>query len=548
MKKHRLRNTLIGIGLLMLIAIIAVLGLDINIPRFYNPNAHVSRENVGDRNETYSIDNKDTSNVFTNKIDGYRINLPKSAQVSFDSNQLKTHIDLDSSTTLDIYYTPEITYGGSSSYYLEVSTGGDEKAPNAFSNTTDHKVFLKEEVKTAGFKSIHMAWDRTPIKSLENDKSHYYTIDMAVGPLSAITFMFKSDQIIDDEKIAQFKVIGNSFEKFNEGLVSPVIDKDLSSPRSEDDLNKQTKAVKKKYFSPNSPLKWGIFSPEYSNFNYGHLKNLEKDLDTHFSMIVHYMDVTRSDPEKQIAPVLKQAKAEGRSVELTIQTINPPEGPNQVYDILNGNYDDYFMKLSDVIKESDSTILLRIGNEMNGDWCQYSPVHLSRDPDIYIAFYQYLVDFFEKTGASKQMLYVWNPNSESYPVYTWNSPHLVWPGNSYVDIVGLTAYNTGTYYSHEQWRSFDELYRATYEEYREHYTQPLMITEFASSSVGGDKTAWVKDMLKRIEKDYPDIKVAIWWDHEDYDPKDLKTVSRPYHIDEPRETKEAFKDYFHKRN
>ena len=56
-----------------------------------------------------------------------------------------------------------------------------------------------------------------------------------------------------------------------------------------------------------------------------------------------------------------------------------------------------------------------------------------------------------------------------------------------------------------------------------------MITEFASSSVGGDKEAWVRDMFAQIGA-YPRIKVAVWWNHEDYD--GLGNVSRPYRLDE----------------
>lgn len=64
---------------------------------------------------------------------------------------------------------------------------------------------------------------------------------------------------------------------------------------------------------------------------------------------------------------------------------------------------------------------------------------------------------------------------------------MYYPGDEYVDIIGMTAYNTGTYYSGENWEEFDQLYAPIYAEYTRIYNQPLMITEFASSSVGGDK-------------------------------------------------------------
>ena len=42
-------------------------------------------------------------------------------------------------------------------------------------------------------------------------------------------------------------------------------------------------------------------------------------------------------------------------------------------------------------------------------------------------------------------------------VSTWDTGFMdYYPGDEYVDIYGITGYNTGTYYEGESWRSFDE--------------------------------------------------------------------------------------------
>lgn len=500
-----------------------------------------------DRAATIKIKETKDGQQFTNRVDGYRIMLPRDAKVEFDEGQLRTHILLGEGRTLDIYNTPDIPEGSESDYYLKVSTGAEGIPATPFLNTADHKILMREEGTTAGFRSFRVMWDRTPLTTLPDDRSHYYSIDMALTEDAALSFLYKDAQPVTETAKNEIDTIVDSFTRVKP-TATAVYEADSTPGRSDDELAPQTLAVREKYFSPDAPLHWGIFEPSYAAFEYGKLKELEADLGTTFRMVIQYMDITRSDPDEHIAPILYQAVAEGRSVELTFQTINPMEGPNQVYEIINGKHDAYLKRLSEVIRESGATVLLRIGNEMNGDWCQYSPVLLSRDPDMFVAFYRYLVDFFERDGASKQMLYVWNPNSESFPDYRWNNPHLTWPGNRYVDLVGLTAYNTGTYYGFEKWLTFDELYRKPYEEYKAMYKQPLMITEFASSSVGGDKEAWIRDMLHRLETDYKDIKVAIWWNHADYDPKDLQTISRPYFINQPEEAANAFREYFQTHN
>lgn len=122
---------------------------------------------------------------------------------------------------------------------------------------------------------------------------------------------------------------------------------------------------------------------------------------------------------------------------------------------------------------------------------------------------------------------------------------MYYPGDAYVNVVGLTAYNTGNYYEGEQWSTFDELYQDLYSRASEQYAQPLMITEFASSSVGGDKVAWISDMFRSI-RDYPRIKVAVWWSGCDMDNSGETPVpARPYYLDETDETTQAFAQGLH---
>ena len=119
---------------------------------------------------------------------------------------------------------------------------------------------------------------------------------------------------------------------------------------------------------------------------------------------------------------------------------------------------------------------------------------------------------------------------------------MYYPGDQYVDIVGLTAYNTGTYYYQqvgETWQSFHALYDHLYSEYSTLFSQPLMITEFSCATQGGDKTAWTREMLSSIES-YDRIKAAVWWDHVDYDPSNGK-IARDYRI---QDVLDVFEEYF----
>ena len=98
----------------------------------------------------------------------------------------------------------------------------------------------------------------------------------------------------------------------------------------------------------------------------------------------------------------------------------------------------------------------------------------------------------------------------------------------------LTAYNNGTYYAHsgESWREFSALYDWLYATYSARFAQPLMITEFSCAAMGGDKRAWTEEMFQKL-RTYDRIKVAVWWDHVDYDPAypPYTVIARDYRIE-----------------
>lgn len=202
-----------------------------------------------------------------------------------------------------------------------------------------------------------------------------------------------------------------------------------------------------------------------------------------------------------------------------------------MYDILQGEYDPIIETYAKTFKEFGHPILFRLMNEMNGDWCPYSSYNTSKDTMIYREVYRYIHEKFRQAGA-QNIIWVWNPNEGSFPNFKWNHMLMYYPGDEYVDVIGLTAYNTGTYYASvgESWKDFATLYDGVYAEFCERFAQPMMITEFSCAKMGGDKRAWTMDMFQKI-KSYDRIKAAIWWDWADFD-KATGGISRDYRIDD----------------
>lgn len=399
----------------------------------------------------------------------------------------------------------------------------------------ENKRLTITEEKTLNYNSEtvkKITWKRDKLARIKNDKNYYIKYDIAKDN-QTYTILIKSNEPIEDDKYLQnfqFSTKVNFTEDFVRGL-----DKKLTSNINNKNLNEETRKFYQEYFVDSNKLNWGVFSPAFSN-NKPDLAEYEEKINYQFPFILHYTAIESAYDKTKVENLLNRAYAENKYVELTLQH---PLGHNSeqfLFDVLNGDYDSFLTDYANSVKDFGHPVLLRLFNEMNGDWCDYSSYRMSADTDLYIELYKYVYSFFED---GENIITVWNPNGKSFPNFDWNADVLHYPGANYVDVIGLTMYNTGNFYEGENWNTFNELYQNLYKEMLERTDLPLMITEFASSRIGGNKEEWVKDMFKQLPN-YDRIKVAIWWNHADYTADG--EVARPYFIDDSEEMIKIFKD------
>ena len=295
-------------------------------------------------------------------------------------------------------------------------------------------------------------------------------------------------------------------------------------------------------------LKWGIYTADvFSDPLNGSVAQLEDALDYSFDAVLAYIHFDRMPqtayPTKFPTEFMEANRQAGRVVELTYQIT----GNNNLdmfahtpfLDVYRGERDDTIREFARAAADWGHPFLLRLDNEMNSDWTSYSGVVNLADPQLYVAVWQRMYRIFQEEGADN-CLWVFNPNDRSAPPGKWNDGLAYYPGNEYVQLLGVTGYNNGTYYTqwNEQWRDFTVIYDEIWDLYLPHFSRfPWIITEFASSSYGGDKAAWIGEMFAHIG-DYPNIKLAVWFSAADYDGE---TPARPYWLDETPETLAAFK-------
>jgi hypothetical protein len=187
--------------------------------------------------------------------------------------------------------------------------------------------------------------------------------------------------------------------------------------------------------------------------------------------------------------------------------------PNfQLSDVISGAHDAYIRRFAEEARDWGHPFFLRFNWEMNGNWFAWMEGVNGNQPGEAVAAWRHVHDIFTEVGATNAT-WVWCPNVDPDNQLKDLAP--LYPGDAYVDWTGLDGYNWGTHPARDdEWRSFDDLYRSTYEYITETIApaKPLAIAEIGSTEHGGSKGAWIEDALSSIATEYPQVQATLWFE------------------------------------
>jgi beta-mannanase len=173
--------------------------------------------------------------------------------------------------------------------------------------------------------------------------------------------------------------------------------------------------------------------------------------------------------------------------------------------IVKGRYDDAFRRASGLAKSFPGEVIIRPGQEMNGNWYGWSG-----HPVAFKKAWRHIVRLFRREGADN-VKWAWTPNIDlgNYPFAEY------FPGDAWVDYVGLDGYNWGLEGpGTDEWRSFYGVFAASYDQITELSSRPVIIAETSSSEDGGSKARWIrKGFLRTIPNDFPRIAAVVWFNY-----------------------------------
>ena len=209
-------------------------------------------------------------------------------------------------------------------------------------------------------------------------------------------------------------------------------------------------------------------------------------------------------------------------------------GPDRfsLVNILAGQWDAYIDMWAREAKAFHEPLLVAFGIEMNGNWFPWSgwfygngkvfpntDPPLYEGPELYKKAYRYVVDRVRAQGV-KNIDWVFHVNNASMPNEPWNRMANYYPGDNYVDWLGLSAY--GKLFPGPWWIRFEDLTPSFAEVCDLHPTKPFILAEWGIGEFpkNGNKAEWLNSAFKRLGTEFPRLKAAVFW-HERWQNDDL---------------------------
>lgn len=184
--------------------------------------------------------------------------------------------------------------------------------------------------------------------------------------------------------------------------------------------------------------------------------------------------------------------------------------------ILDGKYDSYIASWARAAAADGRPMLLRFAQEMNGSWFPWGATHRGNSSADFVAVWRKIWNAFrgpDGAGATN-VKFVWSPNIK----FGGSAPFAdVYPGNAFVQVIGLDGYNWYDFRSDSgSWKSMRQIFDASLQDITSMWpTKPIVICEVGSVNDHPgddyDKGRWLERGLTYLYNNYPQVKGFVYF-------------------------------------
>lgn len=194
--------------------------------------------------------------------------------------------------------------------------------------------------------------------------------------------------------------------------------------------------------------------------------------------------------------------------------------------IISGEFDDDFKAWARAAKQFGSPLIAEFGVEVNGRWFPWNGWWNGRgetsaygDPDYpdgperFRDAYRRIIDIMNKEGASN-ITWVFHIDREDNPEEDWNRFEYYYPGDDYIDWIGISVYGPPTPMEDEI-LEFREMLDPVYKRIKAMSpAKPVAILEFgcAKNNPRMDQADWAERALTNLTSGrWPGLIGFCWW-------------------------------------
>lgn len=249
------------------------------------------------------------------------------------------------------------------------------------------------------------------------------------------------------------------------------------------------------------PISWGVFAGSNPTTIHDFETRVKENPD-YLAYFIHWGNGEGALPAFLSDYAYKKDRTLVLFWEASDYKIGGTDQPDFAYSaILRGDWDNYFISFAKQLKKYEGPVILIPFSELNGNWTPWSGTKNGNTPELAVRAFQYVHGFF---SDAPNVQIGWAVNSVSVPQTAENQIANYYPGDAYVDIVGVDGFNMDN-----PWLSFDEIFSDSLNTVSQ-YNKPVFIFSFGSAE-GPQKADWLHDSLYTQIPRYPLLEGWIYF-------------------------------------
>lgn len=191
-------------------------------------------------------------------------------------------------------------------------------------------------------------------------------------------------------------------------------------------------------------------------------------------------------------------------------------------ELLEGKYDGYISSFVSQVKHWKDIVYLRPLHEFNANWYVWGGEKnggVEGGPELIKQCWIYIVNKFREQNV-ENVKWIWCLHEPSVGVSLadWNHIKNYWPGDDYIDLLGIDGFNfypENPERDNPEFYSFDSLFSEMYKQIISLSNKPIFIitgtAEFSREGNISCKADWINDAFEKIRNVYTHISIVAWF-------------------------------------